>query len=331
MATFDQLSAEQRAILELVLQRGQSYGDLADMLSMREERVRELAHHALVHLAPITAPKVEDDWRGQIADYVLGQQSGPESTATRGHLRRSEQARVWTGSLLDSLETLYGEGALPTIPAPSRDRGRRPAPARPGRAERAERVERELSPEAQEALRRRRRLTIMGAAAALLLFVVLVWPVGLLGGGDDDEGGDGGTQAAAGGQTAGDGSTPAGIAILADRDGERQVIVQAAGLDPSRQREAYEVWLYNSPEDAQSLGAQVTDAQGSYQGAGPLPEDFEKYGFIDVSREPINDDGKHSGQSILRGKFGRLRERPADAKAGDAVILGRAVLSPPTG
>ena len=170
----------------------------------------------------------------------------------------------------------------------------------------------------------------MGAAAALLLFVVLVWPVGLLGGGDDEEGGDG-NQAAGEVQTAGDGDTPAGIAILADRDGERQVIVQAAGLDPSRQREAYEVWLYNSPEDAQSLGAQVTDAQGSYQGAGPLPEDFERYGFIDVSREPINDDGKHSGQSILRGKFGKLRERPANAKEGDAVILGRAVLSPPAG
>ena len=32
MATFDGLSAEQRAILELVIQRRQSYGDLADML-----------------------------------------------------------------------------------------------------------------------------------------------------------------------------------------------------------------------------------------------------------------------------------------------------------
>ena len=107
------------------------------------------------------------------------------------------------------------------------------------------------------------------------------------------------------------------------------MIVQAAGLDPSRQREAYEVWLYNSPEDAKSLGAQVTDSQGSYQGAGPLPEDFENYQFIDVSREPINDDGKHSGESVLRGKFGNLRERPANAGGQEAVILGRAVLAPP--
>ena len=178
MATFDQLSAEQRAILELVLQRGQSYNALAGMLSMKEERVRELAHDALVHLAPVTAPKVEEDWRGQIADYVLGQQSGPESTATRGHLRRSEQARTWAGSLLDSLETLYGERDLPSIPAGSRERGRRgAAPDVPAR---------ELSPpRPRTALRRRRRLGLIAAGAAALALIVFVWPVGLLTGDDD--------------------------------------------------------------------------------------------------------------------------------------------------
>jgi DNA-directed RNA polymerase specialized sigma24 family protein len=43
MATFDQLPAEQRAILELVIQRRQSYSDLADMLGMPTARVRQLA------------------------------------------------------------------------------------------------------------------------------------------------------------------------------------------------------------------------------------------------------------------------------------------------
>ena len=122
---------------------------------------------------------------------------------------------------------------------------------------------------------------------------------------------------------------PAGIAIVAERSGERQVIVQAAGLEPNAEREAYEVWLYNSPDDARSLGAQVTDEQGTYQGAGPLPEDFENYRFVDVSREPINDDQKHSGQSILRGRITELKEPPADAGGDQAVILGQVVLRPP--
>ena len=70
MATFDQLSADQRAIVELVLQRGKSYDELADLLSMSEDRVRELARDALVTLTPVTASHVESDWRGQLADYV---------------------------------------------------------------------------------------------------------------------------------------------------------------------------------------------------------------------------------------------------------------------
>ena len=41
MTTFDKLSAEQRAIIELVLQRGKTYAELSDLLAMPEPRVRE--------------------------------------------------------------------------------------------------------------------------------------------------------------------------------------------------------------------------------------------------------------------------------------------------
>src|SRR5687768_15501382 len=135
MATFDQLPPEQRAILELVLQRRQSYSDLADMLGMPTARVRQLAREALTDLSPRSAGRVDADWRGQIADYLLGQQTGPEGTATRGHLKRSEPARLWALSLLDSLDHLYDERDLPVIPegeaAPrARLREREPAPDR---------------------------------------------------------------------------------------------------------------------------------------------------------------------------------------------------------
>src|SRR5215212_1222828 len=136
MATFDQLPAEQRAILELVIQRRQSYGDLADMLGMPTARVRQLAREALVELSSRSAARVDEDWRGQVADYLLGQQTGPEGTATRGHLKRSEPARLWALSLLDSLDHLYDERDLPVIPegdaatVRGRERGRerRPEP-----------------------------------------------------------------------------------------------------------------------------------------------------------------------------------------------------------
>jgi hypothetical protein len=328
MATFDQLSAEQRAIIELVLQRGKTYDELAGLLAIPETRVRELAREALVSLSPVTARGVDDEWRGQIADYVLGQQAGPESTATRGHLRRSESARTWARSLLDSLDTLYAGDGMPAIPEGERAaRARRPREPRP-RAEREERRPRgDLSPEAREAVRRRRIIAGIAAAVALVGIVVLVWPVGVLTGDDDDDGG--GEQAASGQPVQGGRGVPAGIAIIAERGGKRQVIVQAASLPPNRRREAYEVWLYNSPEDARSLGAQVTDQRGTYQGAGPLPGDFQRFRFIDVSREPIDQNRKHAGQSVLRGRVGKLRTPPPDAKQGQAVILGQVVLTPP--
>ena len=103
--------------------------------------MRELARDALVELAPVSVRGVEEDWRGQLADYVLGQQSGPEATATKGHLRRSEAARSWARSLLDSLEQFYENGSVPAIPEGERGSAKRPAaPSARVRAERQRRL-----------------------------------------------------------------------------------------------------------------------------------------------------------------------------------------------
>src|SRR5687767_14086856 len=343
MATFDQLPPEQRAILELVLQRRQSYSDLADMLGMPAVRVRELAREALADLSPRSASRVDTEWRGQVADYLLGQQTGPEGTATRGHLKRSEAARLWALSLLDSLDHLYKDGEHPVIPegeaAPVREPRRRREPrespfARRPRRERPVREPREpretleprepkpdrparpLTPAAAEVVRRRR---IAGAAAAatLFLFALFVWPIGLLTGDDDGDGGgdNGGEQADDQPRVLGQlllrpqqGERGAvGIALITERDGERSLLVQARGLRPTRQGQAYEVWLFNNQREAVSMGAQLTDRQGNYQGAGRLPEDYEKYQFLDISRENVDQNAAHSGDSVLRGRFDALQ------------------------
>lgn len=328
VATLDQLSDEQRAIIELVLKQGKTYAELSDVLGLPETRVRELARDALVDLAPVSAHRVEEDWRGQLGDYILGQQSGPEATATRGHLRRSEAARTWARSLLDSLDGFYANGNVPSIPEGERARGDRKlrmpaAVAAPGGSGRA------LSPAAQAAVRRRRLFAGAGLAATVLLVGLLLWPVGLLTG--DDDGGEGesaSASAAPSGQAQGAATgTPTGIAVVAKRNGKFQLIVTGSKLPPGNQREAYEVWLYNSPRDAKSVGAQVTDAQGGYQGAGPLPAGFERFKFIDVSREPIDKNAAHSGASVLRGPMPKLKA--VNPKKGQAAVAGNTVLTPP--
>lgn len=305
MATFDQLSAEQRAIIELILKQGQSYDGIGDALGLPAARVRELARDALVSLSPISAAAVDADWRNQVADYLLGQQSGPESTATRGHLRRSEAARGWSRSVLDSLDQFYDRSNIPTIPE-----GEPHAEGRRERPPRAAREPRERKP-ANPATKRHRALIAAAAALAVIALVaVLVWPIGLV----TDSGGGGGAKASSGQRASNaqpkivaqlvlrpvGGAQGAGIAVIAQRGNTKTLIVQAR-LTPNKNREAYEVWLYNSRRDARSIGAQVTDAQGTFQGAKTLPADYRKFKYIDISREKVNSDRSHSGNSVLRG------------------------------
>jgi hypothetical protein len=326
MATFDQLSDEQRAIVELVLQQGKSYDELSDMLGIPEARVRERARDALVELAPVSVRGVEEDWRGQLADYVLGQQAGPEVTATRGHLRRSEAARSWTRSLLDSLEQLYPNGDLPAVP--EAERGSRRAVAVAPRAGAAEPSEPgPLGPSALAAVRRRRILAA-AAGALVVLVAVLLWPVGLLTG--DDDGDKAGKQTASNSPIS---TKRQGAAIIAKSKGKTQLLVQAQGLKPSSQTTAYQVWLYNSASSRKSLGATTTDKQGNLQVIGDLPTGYTKWKYIDVTSVTVTGEGQDqqvkTGASVLRGLL-ELANEPIETGTGKnkATVLANIPLLP---
>jgi hypothetical protein len=364
VATFDKLPAEQRAIIELVVQRGRSYEDLAGMLDITSTRVRELARDALTDLAPVTAARVDRDRRAQIADYVLRQQSGAEETATRTHLRRSEPGRAWAMSLVDSLDDMYASGTRPDVPEVGeiepparrerererpreRERARDREPARPSerRTEREAPRRRErqrdreplrraepLSPEAQAAVRRR-RLIVAGLAGLIAIAGLTFGIIQLTG--SDSKAKSAATAAVV---------RPQGVAFIATRNKETDLVVQAK-LPPTQKGQAYEVWLYNSPTNAIPVGAQVTDAKGNYQGAGKLPADPSKYQAIDVSlqaipsptcqRDPacLRRTSAHSGKSVLRGAIASIQrvKAPGTPKAGQPSIIGQLILKPVAG
>lgn len=344
MPTFDQLPPEQQAIIELVVRRGRSYDALSDALGIPTTRVRELARDALTDLAPVTAERVDPDRRAQIADYVLRQQSSAEDTATRAHLKRSEAARAWTLSLIDSLSDMYEDGAGPDAPAASaveeapRERERaRPRERVRERVERAPRAEREpearpreaLSPEAAAAVRRRRLIAgVLGLIAVAGLVVAIVALASGGGGGKKKNSTVTAQTRLIGEQLRPVGGAQAqGLAVIATRGNQKIVVVQAK-LPPTKKGEAYEVWLYNSPTDAQSIGAQVTDKNGNYQGQGPLPANVSRFRFIDVSLENIPDQAcqrnpaclrksaQHSGHSLLRGQISAMRPISPNAAGG---------------
>jgi hypothetical protein len=330
MATFDQLPAEQRAILELVVGRGQSYEELSGMLGMPASRVRELAREALGDLAPATAARVDADWRDQIADYVLGQQGGPESTATRGHLKRSEPARAWAYSLLDSLGHLFPNGSMPQIPeadaaetvpmpAPKREAAPAPAPT-PAAAALPAASGGGLSPGASAIVRRRR--IIGGVLAAIVVAAVILLVTGAFSGNDNK-----GSSTTAGntGTTGGaatkllsegvlkpvNGAKGSGIAVVIQQGNQTQLVIQATKLQPTTQQTAYEVWLYNSNSDAVALGAQFTDQQGTLQGRGPVPNSWQKFKYVILTRERVGTNPKTPSAILLRA---RLTTIPAGAQ-----------------
>ena len=105
------LPPDQRAVVQLVLQRERSYAQIAELLSISEEAVRARAHAGLSALAPDV--ELPADKLAQIADFLLGQQNGKPRQATRRLLRSSNGAREWAETVRAQLEDVGG--ALPNL------------------------------------------------------------------------------------------------------------------------------------------------------------------------------------------------------------------------
>lgn len=114
MAPLDSLPADQRAVLQLVLQRGRTYDDIAKLLSIDRSAVRQRALAALDALGPET--DLPSDERADITDYLLGQLSPGAADQTRDRLADSAPERAWARVIASELSDISKE-PLPEIPA----------------------------------------------------------------------------------------------------------------------------------------------------------------------------------------------------------------------
>ena len=130
MTPLDTLAPDQRAVLELVLRQGRSYGELSELLGIPERDVRARADAGLRALAGEADSGVDT---GRIADWLLGQQPEAEAERTRTAVARSRASRGWAATAAERLREMGGS-AVPDVPA-AEDEPARPAP-RPGRCER---------------------------------------------------------------------------------------------------------------------------------------------------------------------------------------------------
>jgi hypothetical protein len=132
MASLDDLPADQRAVLQLVLQRGRTYDEIARLLSIDRAAVRARALAAFDALGPQT--RVPPERRALITDYLLGQLPPRVRTVTRDRFAESAIERAWARVLSAELAPV-ANGPLPDIPTDIPRRTSVPAPAAAPRAE----------------------------------------------------------------------------------------------------------------------------------------------------------------------------------------------------
>ncbi|HET9719095.1 MAG TPA: sigma factor-like helix-turn-helix DNA-binding protein, partial [Solirubrobacteraceae bacterium] len=124
MASLNSLPADQRAVIQLVVQQRRSYDEIAAMLSIDRAGVRQRALDAFDALGPensIPAPQ-----RALLTDYLLGQL--PHRVADQVHdgIADSPAERAWL-RVIASEVTGVATVELPPIPPPGAVRGARVA------------------------------------------------------------------------------------------------------------------------------------------------------------------------------------------------------------
>ena len=117
MGSLETLPPDQRAVLDLVLQRGRSYDDIARLLAIDRAAVRARALAAFDELGPDTG--IAPESRALITDYLLGQLPERVAGQTRDRLASSPSERAWARVLASELAPM-SSNPLPEIPDGSR-------------------------------------------------------------------------------------------------------------------------------------------------------------------------------------------------------------------
>lgn len=307
MPRIDDLPADRRAVLQLLLKQGKSYDELADLLRIDPATVRARALDALDRLGPAGATGLEPARQEEICDYLLGQQAASERAATRRFLEGSGPGRAWARVVAGELRPLAGE-ALPDVPA-----------------ERAEVDEAFDALDARrEARRRQARSSRLGGvlllgAAGLVVALVIVF---VLGGSDGNDNGAATTTArSATGTTAGapqvlgqvnlnppKGSQSKAIAAvtLLRQNGETDILFQGQDIPPNRRGDVYALWV-TGPAGSARLGfTPRVGKSGKLRFPGALPPnvDLARYDTLLLTRETTANPDK-PGPVVIGGALPR--------------------------
>jgi Sigma-70, region 4 len=323
MASLESLPPDQRAVIQLVLQRGRSYDEIAELLSIDRDVVRQRAVAGLTALGPDT--RVPDDKRALIADYLLGHATPDHEEQARTQLAESASARAWARVLSSEL-TPVAASPLPEIPA--EQAAREPEPAKPvaATAEAEAPTAAETPSEAAPRSSRTGGAILLGAGAlvALIIVGVVIVLVANSGGSSHHNTTAASVSTPAATTTATtaastSGATPVaavvlrsplgakktvGYAQVVKQGGKTGLVLVAQGIPANTTHDAYAVWLYNSPSDAHILGFvnPGVKTDGKLQTAGLLPTNAAHFRQLLVTLE-TQAKPHGPGKIVLQGSF----------------------------
>ncbi len=332
MSRLDDLPADQKAALSLLLHRRESYADLAGVLNISERAVHDRAHAALAMLAPAEARALSAEEREATGEFLLGQQRAPgESEQTQRLLASSPAARAWAHALTVELEPI-ADGALPHLPAPEAAPVQEPPKPRAlatadataaGAAASAPAAGAPAAPAASQGHDAGRPTLPVSRTAGAILLAVLIAGVVLAavlipsGGGASKSTGTSVPTPASRGEAStgkptvdkritlrgvGSGSHSVGVALVLSEGGKYAFYLASERMPPSNGF-FYAVWLYNSPTSAEALGKSPSvSANGRLQVGALLPIDAARYTHMVVTRE-TNEHPSKPGPIVLSGSF----------------------------
>jgi hypothetical protein len=261
-----ELDAEDRALLELSVVREISDEDIAELLGVDAGRVEERREDALHRLAEL----IGDTGDGGI-EWITDTMRG--LPATRWH---REEDPDHAGPI----------GLPEGLPEPAAEPAEEPAQPRPWNSVRP---------------------AFLGA---LVIAALVALVVSLASNNDSEDTSPSSPAPAPAPAAKAPGGTPlrpvagssaTGSLNIAGKGKDAKLELRVKGLPPPP-KGGYVVWLYNSITDAHDLGGSL---RGAFSLQAPLPSDYRRYRFVDISREPADGNRNHSGQSVLRAPLPR--------------------------
>jgi hypothetical protein len=342
------LTADQRAMLQLLLERDQSYDDIASLLGTSQDDVRRRARAAVTELAG-----KDPDREVGLTDYLLGEADPIGRADAVRHLQADPDSMRLAEDVIAKLCMVAPDAELPELPEA---RGRRRPRIRRGAAASADGRPSDADDQPEEAVARQSRFSgissrqsrlfaALGAAGVLLLVIVLAI-AGVFGG--DDEGTAAPTPTTTGDTTSAQtedlttvqlqpqgGGSASGEAVFGLASGDQPYLdLQLQNLEPAPEGQTYVTWFLLSDKKGYPLAPLTPEANQTFSDRFAIPQVVlpiaARTQFIDISlvnNEQLAGDLQkaikgnkvllnYQGESVLRGEIPEAQGAPGAGAQG---------------